>query len=72
VREYIHPEIDHSFTIKDVGWFEIEIDGVKVHRREIDGFLSMANAASCSTSFGANDLSLCILQHVLAVKNQKS
>ena len=29
MREYKHPDFDHTFMIKDIGPFEIEIDGDK-------------------------------------------
>ena len=75
MREFRHPEIDHTFIIKEITlndilngetWF-IEIDGIKIHKKELDDMVTHANQGG--SSFDINDLSLPILQHVIAYKN---
>lgn len=42
MREYRHPLIDHTFKIKDISPFEIEIDGIRVHRNDCDWMVRAA------------------------------
>ncbi len=65
-REYKHPLIDHIFQIKDISSSEIEIDGIKVYKKDLDVALTMVNHRG--SNININDLSLPILQHVLAAK----
>jgi hypothetical protein len=62
--EYRHPQIDHTFTIKDIDINTIEIDGVRITKRDFDGLVTMSNHNGYTASLG--DLTLVILQHVLA------
>lgn len=83
-REYKHPDIDHTFLIKDIGMFEIEIDGIRVHRSDCDWMVKMANhgggktvtrrndeVEELSSEKSIHDLALPFLQHILALKQKK-
>jgi hypothetical protein len=64
IREYKHPEINHTFIIKDISINEIEIDGVRIHKKDCDWMVMMAtHGGNKQTTLG--DLSLPILQHIL-------
>ena len=73
IREYKHPEIDHTFMVRDITfndilngetWF-IEIDGVKLCREDFDWMVMMANHGGSKQTTTLGDLSLPILQHIL-------
>jgi hypothetical protein len=63
-REYKHSEIDHTFIIKDISINEIEIDGVRIHKKDCDWMAMMSNHGGKQTRT-LSDLSLPILQHIL-------
>lgn len=64
-REYKHPEIDHTFIIKDINVNEIEIDGIRVSKKDCDWMVMMANHGGSKQTATLKDLSLPILQHIL-------
>ena len=65
IREYKHPEIDHTFIIKEISINEIEIDGVRIHKKDCDWMIMMANHGGSKQTTTLGDLSLPILQHIL-------
>ena len=65
MREYRHPEIDHTFIIKDINPNEIEIDGIRLHKKDCHWMVMMANHGGSKQTATLNDLSLPILQHIL-------
>ena len=65
IREYKHPEIDHTFIIKDISINEIEIDGVRIHKKDCDWMIMMSNHGGSKQTTTLGDLSLPILQHIL-------
>ena len=82
MREYRHPEIDHTFMIRDItlkeklngeNWL-LEIDDVKLHLEDIDWMVMMANfgggISEMNETVNINDLSLPLLQSVLNMKNK--
>lgn len=69
MREYRHPLIDHTFQIKDINMFEIEIDGVRVHRNDCDWMVRTANHCQSKNDITIHDLSLPLLQHILSISN---
>jgi hypothetical protein len=74
MREYKHPDIDHTFLIKDINMFEIEIDGIRVHRRDVEWMERTANyglITGAGKHVSINELSLPFLQHILALKHKK-
>ena len=66
--EYKHPDFDHTFMIKDIGPFEIEIDGIRVNRSECDWMVMMANHSG-SPTVTMGDLTKPFLQTILNLKN---
>lgn len=64
---YKHPDIDHVFMIKDINLFEIEIDGIRVNRKDCDWIVMMANHSGGKT-VTMNDLSKPFLQTILSLK----
>ncbi len=75
-RKLRHPSINHTFTIKDINLNEIEIDGVRFHKKDCDWMVMMANHGAIVRSKQAvtlTDLSLPILQLVLSktISNDK-
>ena len=58
--------IDHTFMIKDINAFEIEIDGIKVNKSDCYWMLRTANFGSSNVTI--HDLSLPLLQYVLSLK----
>ena len=66
MREYKHPDFDHTFMIKDIGPFEIEIDGIRVNRSECDWMVMMANHTG-SPSVTIKDLSKPFLETILTL-----
>lgn len=69
-REYRHPQIDHTFIVRYISPFEIEIDGVYLHQKDCEWLVVAANQGGEQT-VKLNELSLPILQHVLKVKNDE-
>lgn len=67
LREYRHPDIDHVFMIKDINLFEIEIDGVRVNRKDCDWMVITANHSGGKT-VTMNDLSKPFLETILSLK----
>lgn len=67
MREYRHPEIDHTFIIKDINVNEIEIDGIRVNKKDCDWMIMMANHSGGQTAT-LKDLSLPLLQHIINIK----
>ena len=65
MREYRHPGVDHTFIIRDISLHEIEIDGVRLHKKDCYWMLSTIQAGG-EQSVKLSDLTLPILQHVLA------
>lgn len=70
MRIYRHPEINYDFHIKDISMFEIEIEGIRVHRKDCDWMVMMANHGGSKQTTTFNDLSLPFLQHILGILNQ--
>ena len=69
MREYKHPDFDHTFMIKDIGQFEIEIDGIRVNRSECDWMVMMSNHSG-GPSVTIKDLSKPFLETILTlIKN---
>jgi len=72
MREYKHPDFDHTFMIKDIGPFEIEIDGVRVNRSECDWMVKIANHTDYHNigleQVTMNDLTKPFLQTILNLK----
>ena len=68
MREYKHPDFDHTFMIKDTGPFEIEIeiDGIRVNRSECDWMVMMANHSG-SPSVTLKDLHKPFLETILTL-----
>ena len=66
LREYKHPDIDHVFMIKDISLWEIEIDGIRVNRKDCDWMVMMANHSGCET-VTMNDLSKPFLETILSL-----
>ena len=64
-REYKHSEIDHTFIIKDISINEIEIDGVRIHKKDCDWMAMMSNHVGSKQTTTLKDLSLPILQQIL-------
>lgn len=54
-REYKHPDIDHVFMIKDISLWEIEIDGIRVNRKDCDWMVRIANHGGGKTVTRRND-----------------
>jgi len=69
IREYKHPDFDHTFMVKDIGPFEIEIDGIRVNRSECDWMVMMANHSGSPTAT-MEDLTKPFLQTILS-KNKR-
>lgn len=78
MREFNHPEINHTFIIREItlndilngeNWF-IEIDGVKLYREDCDWMVMMANHGGSKQTATLNDLSLPLLQHILLNKDK--
>ncbi len=67
MREYNHPDFDHTFMIKDIGPFEIEINGIRVNRSECDWMVMMANHSG-SPTVTMEDLTKPFLQTILSLK----
>lgn len=67
IREYKHPDFDHTFMIKDIGPFEIEIDGIRVNRSECDWMVRTANHSG-SPTVTMEDLSKPFLQTIIITK----
>ena len=67
MREYRHPEIDHTFIIKDINVNEIEIDGIRVNKKDCDWMIMMANHSGGEQKT-LKDLSLPLLQHIINIK----
>jgi hypothetical protein len=65
MREYKHPDFEHTFMIKDIGLFEIEIDGIRVNRSECDWMVMMSNHNG--SSFTMKDLSKPFLETILSL-----
>lgn len=65
MREFNHPEINHTFIIKDININEIEIDGVRIHKKDCGWMVMEANHGGSKQTTTLNDLSLPILQHIL-------
>ena len=65
MREFNHPEINHTFIIKDININEIEIDGVRIHKKDCGWMVMKANHGGSKQTTTLNDLSLPILQHIL-------
>jgi hypothetical protein len=65
IREYKHSEIDHIFIIKDISINEIEIDGVRIHKKDCDWMAMMSNHGGSKQTTTLKDLSLPILQQIL-------
>jgi len=73
-REYKHPDIDHTFIIEDINMSEIIIDGIRVHRRDVEWMERTANyglITGAGKHVSINELSLPFLQHILALKHKK-
>lgn len=70
-REFRHPDIDRVFIIEDAGPFEIAIDGIRIKRSDADWMVRTANHCSSSKDASIGDLSLLLLQHVMAKKSEK-
>lgn len=70
MRTFTHPNINHTFIIKDISIDEVEIDGVRLHKRYCDGLVTTANNGGSKQTTTLGDLSLPVLQHVLFYKNQ--
>jgi hypothetical protein len=68
MREYKHPDFDHVFIIKDISLWEIEIDGIKVHRSECDWMVRTANHGQIRETKTINDLVKPFLQKILTLK----
>ena len=64
-REYKHSEIDHTFIIKDISINEIEIDGVRIHKKDCDWMVMMSNHGGSKQTTTLKGLSLPILQQIL-------
>jgi hypothetical protein len=73
MREYKHPDFDHTFMIKDIGPFEIEIDGIRVNRSECDWMVKITNHTDYHNvgleEVTMNDLIKPFLQTILNLKN---
>ncbi len=70
-REYKHPNINHTFIIKDINMFEIEIDGIRIKRSDCQWMVHQANYGLLTnkpTNVTIHDLSESILIHVLSLK----
>jgi len=67
MREYNHPDFDHTFMIKDIGPFDIEIDGIRVNRSECDWMVMMANHSG-SPTVTMEDLTKPFLQTIINLK----
>jgi len=67
MREYRHTLIDHTFKIKDISLWEIEIDGIKVHRKDCDWMVITSNHCKSKDDNNIHDLSLPFLQHILSM-----
>lgn len=70
MRVYRHPQIDYDFHIKDISPFEIEIEGIRVHQKDCDWMVMMANHGGSNQTISIHDLSLPFLQHILGTLNQ--
>ena len=69
IREFRHPQINHTFQIKDINMFEIEIDGVRVHRNDCDWLVRTSNHCQYKNDITIHDLSLQLLQSIISLKN---
>lgn len=65
MRELRHPEIDHTFIVRDISLSEIEIDGVRLHKKDCDWMVMMANHSGEQTAT-LNNLTLPILQFIMS------
>jgi hypothetical protein len=70
MRVYRHPQIDYDFHIKDISGFEIEIEGIRVHQKDCDWMVMMANHGSSKETITLKDLSLPFLQTILGILNK--
>ena len=70
MRVYRHSQIDYDFHIKDISPFEIEIEGIRVHQKDCDWMVMMANHGGSNQTISIQDLSLPFLQHILGILNQ--
>lgn len=68
MREYRHPLIDHTFKIKDISPFEIEIDGIRVHRNDCD-WMVRTNHYQSKIDITMSDLTLPFLRYILSISN---
>jgi hypothetical protein len=68
MREYNHPDFDHTFMIKDIGPFDIEIDGIRVNRSECDWMVRTANHCQTPETKTMVDLTKPFLQTILNLK----
>jgi len=68
MREYKHPDFDNVFIIKDISLWEIEIDGIKVHRSECDWMVRTANHCQTRETKTMNDLTKPFLQTIISLK----
>ena len=69
MREYRHPLIDHTFKIKDISPFEIEIDGIRVNRSDCDWMVRTANHCQSKIDITMSDLTLTFLRYILSISN---
>lgn len=70
MRIYKNPKINHTFTIKEIDVNTIEIDGLVIHKKELDDAIIASNYAN--SNYRIKDLEFPILQHILAYKNQNN
>lgn len=68
MKEYKHPDIDHVFMVKDISLWEIEIDGIRVHRSECDWMVRTANHCQIRETKTMNDLIKPFLQKIILLK----
>ena len=68
MRDYRHLLIDHTFKIKDISPFEIEIDGIRVHRNDCDWMVRGANHCQSKNDITMRDLTLPFLQKIILLK----
>jgi len=71
MREYRHPQINYTFTIKEISAFEIEINGIRVHRKDCDWMVMMSNygfLTKTSSDVTMHELDLPFLQTILGKK----
>jgi len=71
MRVYRHPEIDYDFNIKDISPFEIEIEGIRIHQKDCDWMIVMANHGGSEQTATLKDLSLPFLQTILGILKSK-